>query len=229
MLPVKIAEHEVQTREKITPEGRENLIKLLEIEKLSLEADRIQNLTITVNKIRHVLDLIREKDKPKNPSRFKKATKKAKDEDLSTQADEGTPQPATRMSTRSNRSTGPRRNFAEEFNEEEPKVTRRNSRRRGKNAEDDDEEVVLTKSRTARKSRTKTQESFELEETVTNGEANDNNTNGDAFSKEEVEEENKDQGPETMEQERNEPEVHGEDDVPPPFIKIKPFDVFIFL
>jgi len=225
MLPVKIAEHEAQAREKITPEGRENLIKLLEIEKLSLEADRIQNLTITVNKIRHVIDLIREKDKPKNPSRFKKPNnRKIKDEDLSTQADESTPQSNARMSTRSSRNSGPRKSFAE-FNEEE-KAPRRASRRRGKNAEDDDEEVIPVKNSRVRKSRSKVEESFEQEETaveekITNGEPDHKETTNGHVD----EEETKDAVLDTMEQENHEPEVQGEDDVPPPFIKIKPGDV----
>jgi len=135
-------------------------IKLLEIEKLSLEADRIQNLTITVNKVRHVLDLIREKAKPKQQatSRFKKA-KETHDEDISTQAEESifilllkeiiilTAVPSNaRMSTRSSKNTTSRKTYTE-FNEE-VKTKRRTRGSKNVDDEDEDAEVVTKKTKT---------------------------------------------------------------------------------
>jgi len=229
MLPAKIAEHEAQTREKITLEGKENIIKLLEIERLSLEADRIQNLTITVNKVRHVLDLIREKAKPKQAtSRFKK-TKDSLEEDFSAQTEEtAVPSTNVRMSTRSSRSTGPRKSFAE-FNEE-VKVSKRVVKTRGSKALEDDEEdeteiQVTTKKTTFKEKKTKrkTEASFELEETTmeqkevtSNGGIEEEST---TIQKTSIKIDNQGQ---KIEEER---EAESLDDVPAPFIRISPLDV----
>lgn len=61
-LPKRKQEIEFQNqRRPLDHETLMNLKKHLHLEKLSLESDRIQNLTITINKVKHVLNLIKDK------------------------------------------------------------------------------------------------------------------------------------------------------------------------
>ena len=62
VLPKRKQELEVQIQRKpLDLESLQNLKKNLYLEKLGLETDRIQNLTITVNKVKYVLSLMKEK------------------------------------------------------------------------------------------------------------------------------------------------------------------------